>query len=220
MPRPLIYVLAGVNGAGKSSLGGRALSQSGLTWFNPDTWARQWMAQTNCTLTQANAHAWQEGVRRLDAAVAQGRNYAFETTLGGNTIPAKLRSITTTHDVAMWYCGLDSPEHHLARIRLRVATGGHDIPEAKIRERWISSRQNLITLMPHLAQLQVYDNSTDATPGAPVPSPRLLLQMENRRISSSTDLTTLRSIPDWAKPIMEMALRLDAGAAVTCVAPA
>lgn len=208
MPRPLIYVLAGVNGAGKSSLGGRALIQSGLTWFNPDTYARQWMARIGCTQTEANAEAWKEGMRRLDNAAAERRDHAFETTLGGNTVPAKLRAITRTHDVAMWYCGLDSPEHHLARVRLRVAGGGHDIPETKIRERYISSLANLIALMPHLAQLQVYDNSIDAAPNTPVANPRLLLQMENGKITSPIDAATLRSIPDWAKPIMESALSM------------
>ncbi|MCX7556002.1 hypothetical protein OS187_04065 [Xanthomonadaceae bacterium JHOS43] len=208
MPRPLVYVIAGVNGAGKSSLGGRALSQSGLSWFNPDTYAHQWRSRTGCTPTQANAAAWQEGVRRLNAAVASGRNYAFETTLGGNTIPARLRTITATHDVAMWYCGLDSPERHIARVRLRVAGGGHDIPETRIRERYISSLANLIALLPHLAQLQVYDNSADAASGNPIPNPRLLLQMENGKITSLADADVLRAIPDWAKPIMEAALRM------------
>ena len=39
MTRPVLYVLAGVNGAGKSSVGGHLLERNGLTWFNPDTFA-------------------------------------------------------------------------------------------------------------------------------------------------------------------------------------
>lgn len=213
MARPRILVLAGVNGAGKSSVGGERLRRTGRAWFNPDTWARQWQAHTGCTIIEANAAAWQEGMRRLERAIKTRRTYAFETTLGGNSIPARLRDATASHDLFMWYCGLDSPEHHLARVRERVVRGGHDIPEAKIRERWISSRQNLIALMPHLTRLHVYDNSIDAVIDQAMPSPRLLLQMESRRITSPTDPATLRSIPDWAKPIMEMALRMDAGAA-------
>ena len=41
MTRPVLYVLAGVNGAGKSSVGGHLLERDGLTWFNPDTFARE-----------------------------------------------------------------------------------------------------------------------------------------------------------------------------------
>ncbi len=38
--RPALVVLAGVNGAGKSSLGGAALREAGLAWYNPDTYSR------------------------------------------------------------------------------------------------------------------------------------------------------------------------------------
>ena len=146
MARPRILVLAGVNGAGKSSIGGDMLHQAGIPWFNPDTFTRELVAATGSPLADANAAAWQEGLRRLNAAIAHGEDYAFETTLGGNTIAARLGDASESHDVLMWFCGLDSPEHHMARVRLRVSHGGHDIPEAKIRERYRTSIANLIRL--------------------------------------------------------------------------
>ncbi|PNS08879.1 hypothetical protein [Solilutibacter silvestris] len=213
MARPFLYVLAGVNGAGKSSLGGHALRQIGIEWFNPDTFARDLREATGSPPEDANAAAWHEGVRQLDAAIANGTSYAFETTLGGNTIARKLREASATHDVLMWFCGLDSPEHHVERVRLRVSRGGHDIPETKIRERYVSSIANLTALLPQLAQLQVYDNSTDAAPGSPVADPRLLLQMEHGRITWPTHARALRDTPDWAKPILETALsQVESGA--------
>ena len=208
MARPRILVLAGVNGAGKSSIGGDTLRQAGIDWFDPDAFTRQLIQTTGSPLADANAAAWQEGVRRLEAAIAHGEDYAFETTLGGNTIAAKLRAASTHHDLLVWFCGLDSPERHLARVRLRASRGGHDIPEAKIRERWQSSIANLIALLPHIARLQIYDNSRDAEPGTQVPTPRLLLKMDARRISWPTDANTLRDTPDWAKPILEAALSM------------
>lgn len=210
MSRPFLYVLAGVNGAGKSSLGGQALRNAGMNWFNPDTFTRQLIETTGSPLADANAAAWQEGVRRLDAAIADGADYAFETTLGGNTIAAKLHKATATHDVLMWFCGLDSPERHLARIKLRVSRGGHDIPETKVRERYRASIANLIVLLPHLAQLQVFDNSADAAPDTPISDPRLLLQMERGQIIWPTDAASLLLTPDWAKPVLEAALSLPA----------
>ena len=208
MARPRILVLAGVNGAGKSSIGGDTLRQAGITWFNPDTFTRELVEATGSPLADANVAAWQEGLRRLDAAIAHGEDYAFETTLGGDTIAARLRDASTSHDVLMWFCGLDSPEHHMVRVRLRVSQGGHDIPEAKIRERYRTSIANLVALLPHLSRLQVYDNSRDAGPGTPVADPRLLLQMEGGRIAWPTDADTLRATPDWAKPILEAALSM------------
>ena len=184
------------------------LRQAGITWFNPDTFTRELFEATGSPLADANAAAWQEGVRRLDAAIAHGEDYAFETTLGGDTIAARLRDASASHDVLMWFCGLDSPEHHIARVRLRVSQGGHDIPEAKIRERYRSSIANLVALLPHLSRLQVYDNSRHAEPGTPVADPRRLLQMEGGRIAWPTDADTLRETPDWAKPILEAALSM------------
>ena len=208
MARPRILVLAGVNGAGKSSIGGDMLHQAGIPWFNPDTFTRELVAATGSPLADANAAAWQEGLRRLNAAIAHGEDYAFETTLGGNTIAARLGDASESHDVLMWFCGLDSPEHHMARVRLRVSHGGHDIPEAKIRERYRTPIANLVALLPHLSRLQVYDNSRDAEPGTPVADPRRLLQMEEGRIAWPTDADTLRATPDWAKPILEAALSM------------
>jgi predicted ABC-type ATPase len=206
MARPLLFVLAGVNGAGKSTAGERELTQAGLVWFNPDTFTRKLMEASGASLEDANAMAWQQGVRQLDTALTNGTDYAFETTLGGNTIARKLREANKTHDVLMWFTGLGSPEHHIARVQQRVARGGHDIPAAKIRERFESSRKNLIVLLPHLTQLQVYDNSTDAPLGQPIADPILLLQLEAGRITYPNDIDTLKHTPDWAKPILMAAM--------------
>ena len=59
--RPFILVLAGVNGAGKSSVGGAILQDHGLTWFNPDTYARELVRELGIDSTDANARAWQYG---------------------------------------------------------------------------------------------------------------------------------------------------------------
>ncbi|MDR6990625.1 AAA family ATPase [Luteimonas sp. 3794] len=208
MARPVLYVLAGVNGAGKSSVGGHLLERAGMTWFNPDTFARELAAATTCTMTEANAEAWQEGMRRLDVALANGHSHAFETTLGGNTVPARIAEAARTHDVLMWFCGLSSAEQHIARVQARVAVGGHDIPEASIRARWTRARENLIALMPALAQLQVYDNSVDVARGKAVPDPVLLLEMIDGAlvVPDAGDLEALAATPEWAKPVLEAAL--------------
>ena len=210
MSRPWILVLAGVNGAGKSSVGGDLLRRSGRAWFNPDDYARDLLAATGCSPAEANAEAWQEGMRRLERAIAAGRHHAFETTLGGNTVAATLRKAAASHDLMMWFCGLDSAERHITRVHQRVTRGGHDIPEAKIHERYARSVGNLVALLPHLARLQVYDNSVDALIGQPMPNPRLLLQTDRGRITFPTSANELRQTPDWAKPVLEAALQLQA----------
>lgn len=211
MTRPVVFVLAGVNGAGKSSVGGHLLRQAGLAWFNPDQFARELVAATGCGQTHANGLAWQEGMRRLDAALETGRSYAFETTLGGQHVPARLKAATATHDVIVWFCGLASVEQHIARVQARVAAGGHDIPETAIRQRWTRARANLIGLMPDLACLRVFDNSAEVAPGETVPDPLTVLEMEHGRLLWPTDAEDWRHTPDWAKPLLEAALATPAG---------
>ena len=203
-PCPVIYVLAGVNGAGKSSIGGHLLTRSGLIWFNPDQFARELLAATGCDQTAANAAAWGEGMRRLDEAVSARRSFAFETTLGGHSVAARLKAASSTHDVLMWFCGLASPELHIARVQARVAVGGHAIPEAKIRERWTASIANLIALLPDLAEVRVFDNSATVPPGEPVPDPTLVAVIQNGRLAwpAAGNVTQLQYTPDWAKPIL------------------
>lgn len=207
--RPFLFVLAGVNGAGKSSVGGGILEAHGLTWFNPDSFSRALIAKTGASKDVADSEAWAYGKARLEAAIADKSNFAFETTLGGNTIPRLLSEAAATHDVIMIFCGLASVQLHLDRVRLRVRHGGHDIPDEKIRQRWETSRQNLIDLLPRLAHLQVFDNSTEAAEGEDVPDPLLVLEMKDGRVvyPDRADVTALEATPDWAKPIVAAAFR-------------
>lgn len=206
--RPFVLVLAGVNGAGKSSVGGALLADHGLDWFNPDSVARELMARLGLDQAQANGRAWELGRSLLEAALVHGTSFAFETTLGGTTMASLLVRAARTHDVVMLFCGLSSPEQHLARVQLRVAGGGHPIAEHRIRERWTTSRVNLITLLPQLARLQVFDNSAEAAPGQPVPDPVLLLETKHGRVlfPAAQDASSLEAIPAWARPIVQAAL--------------
>lgn len=205
---PRIYVLAGVNGAGKSSIAGAAFRAYGADYYNPDEVARALKtANPGLTQAEANSAAWQRGRALLERAIAERLDFAFETTLGAGTIPRLLaRAAKNGIEVHLWYAGLATPELHIARVRARVARGGHDIPEDAIRRRFEHSRLNLIELMPVLAALRVYDNSADADPAdGKEPRPVLVLHMERGRIMNRQDL---RRAPDWAKPLVVAAMRL------------
>jgi predicted ABC-type ATPase len=205
--RPSIYVIAGVNGAGKTSVAGETFRQSGADYYNPDEAARRLVtANPSLTQTEANSSAWHEGIRLLKRAVDERLDFAFETTLGANTIPRLLRQAAEVGvGIYAWYVGLESPELHIARVRSRVARGGHDISEEDIRRRYEHSRLNLIELLPFLRALRIFDNSAEANPAAGrAPKPTLVLSLERRRILEPKDLS---HTPAWAKPIVAAALK-------------
>lgn len=209
-PTGCIWVLAGTNGAGKSSILGAMIRQSNADYFNPDEAARK-VAAANSELstTEANGLAWKEGVRLLKEAIAEHKEFAFETTLGGNTIPALLeQALAAGLEVRIWYVGLSSPELHIARVRERVAAGGHDIPQEKIRERYINSRLNLIRLLKKATEVRVYDNSAVGDPKAGIaPAPRLLVHLETGQVRTTCPLA---EVPEWAKAILATALKKQA----------
>ena len=93
---------------------------------------------------------------------------------------------------------------HIARVRARVRRGGHDVPATKIRERYDASRNNLCSILPSLDELMLYDNSTEADLGnGEPPQPVQLLHVRDGKI-----LGQVSSMPNWAKPIVAVAMSL------------
>jgi predicted ABC-type ATPase len=147
----------------------------------------------------------------LRNAISEGHDHAHETTLGGTSLPRMIARAAETHEVHLWYCGLATPELHIARVQARVAAGGHAIDRERIRQRWTAAPRNLIELMPKLTALRVYDNSVTAAPGEPIPEPELLIEVRQQvvRQPAADDLEALTALPEWAHPIAEAALSND-----------
>lgn len=206
--RSRIYVIAGVNGAGKSSIGGATFRELGADYYNPDEAARRMLARNPAlSQTDANSAAWHQGVRLLRRAITEHKDFAFETTLGANTITRLLQEAATQGiEIYIWFVGLADAQLHIERVDARVRGGGHAIAPDLIKRRYEQSRINLIDLMPQLTELRVYDNSLDGDPATgQTPLPKLLLHMKGNRI---TNLDELKNTPDWAKAIVAAALKL------------
>jgi predicted ABC-type ATPase len=199
----MITVIAGVNGAGKSSIAGANIRSHGGDYFNPDEVARSLRAKTaSLSITEANANAWSMGYDQLNRAIAEGSDYTFETTLGGNSICQLLHdAIDAGQEVQVFFCGLNSPEMHIARVAARVAKGGHDIPEAKIRERWRGAIHNMLGLLPRCAGVRIFDNSVPAEEGGP----SLVCLFSLRE--GEFDSLPVEGMPEWAKPLAVAAMK-------------
>jgi predicted ABC-type ATPase len=204
---PQILVLAGTDGAGKSAVAGEALRQAGGEYFNPDeATERIRRRDPHLSLDEANARAWRLSRRLLRLAIRQRLRYAFETTLGGQTMTGLLLEAADAGiPVRVWYVGLASAKLHVQRVRARVRRGGHAIPEERIRWRYDTSRRNLIRLLPHLAELRLFDNSEERDPatGNP-PHPFLVLHVKGGRVLYACPRA---QVPEWAKPIVQAAVR-------------
>lgn len=204
-----IVVLAGTHGGGKSSVVGEALRHAGGAYYNPDEVTRRLLERDPVlSLDEANARAWRLGRLLLHRVIEQRLEFAFETTLGGRTMTGLLlKAANLGIPVQVFYVGLDSADRHVARVRAHVQKGGHDIPEPRIRRRYDASR-NLVTLVPHLTELEVFDNSAEGDPATgPRPEPELIVHLRRGTI---VDRCALGDVPEWAKAIVLAALRVGA----------
>jgi predicted ABC-type ATPase len=202
--RGRIFVAAGTNGAGKSSLVGEYLAEHSAAYFNPDLFARKLIEQ-GWEVTAANARAWKTGLEGLRRAITNNEEFSFETTLGGSTIAHALHAaLDSGREVYLWYVGLSSPELHIERVRERVKRGGHDIREADIRRRYTASLSNLVSFLGKATEVHVFDNSTQSAEG--LPQSKLVFRMRGRKIAEPRVDVLLEDPPEWAKPIIAAAL--------------
>ncbi|MEW6168745.1 MAG: AAA family ATPase [Pseudomonadota bacterium] len=206
MPVGEIIVAAGVNGAGKSTIVGRYVQDAGGAYYNPDERTRAYV-EAGLSQDDANGRSWQDGYEALKRAIDTGTNFTFETPLGGKRIVAELfRALARGRGLTIYYVGLESVELHLQRVAARVRRGGHDIPAAKIRERFAHSRENLLGLIGTQASIRVWDNSEKDGHG--LPRPVDVLGIESNRLKYPDTLKAVKATPSWAKPLVARALEV------------
>jgi predicted ABC-type ATPase len=77
---------------------------------------------------------------RIDESIDARLNVAFETTLPSLSYARKIPAWQLAGcSVALVYLRLANVEMSLERVRRRVAQGGHGVPEAVIRKRFLKS---------------------------------------------------------------------------------
>lgn len=159
-PRPNCYIIAGSNGAGKTTFATEFLPRyancpnfinadliaRGLSPFDPDA-----------ALARAGRLVL-ESIRQTSASRA---DFAFETTLSGRSYVRVIRDLRKRgYRIHMFYLWIPGPELALLRVRERVRQGGHNVPATDVRRRFGRTVKNLFTLYrPLVDLLQVFDNS-------------------------------------------------------------
>jgi predicted ABC-type ATPase len=154
------YIIAGSNGAGKSTFATEFLPRYANcpTFINADLIAR---GLSPFDPDAALARAARLVLGSIHQASASRTNFAFETTLSGRSYLRVIRDLRNRgYRIHMFYLWIPGPELALARIRERVRDGGHNVPAADVRRRFGRTVTNLFTLYRPLVDfLQAFDNS-------------------------------------------------------------
>jgi predicted ABC-type ATPase len=157
---PTVAVLAGINGAGKTTASLHILRDvlRMPVFVNADILARGLNA---FDVESEAAKAGRIMLEHLRELAARRRSFAFETTLSGRAYAPWLASLRPLgYDVQLFYYWLESPELAIARVAERVRAGGHHVPDDTVRRRYRLSVQNFFRLYRPLAEhWRVYDNS-------------------------------------------------------------
>ena len=154
-----LIVLAGPNGAGKSTFYDVFLRRRGFRFVNADLIAHE-LPGDDRAQTAYRAAELAEIERR--ALVARGDTFVMETVFS-DPAGAKLDFLRDARSrgyrVAFVYIGLASVALSQARVIQRVAQGGHDVPDDKIRRRLPRSLDNARHALRFVDAAWVFDNS-------------------------------------------------------------
>ena len=139
-----LYIIAGANGSGKSTISKVFLPSEGVVYVNPDDIARE-LCPTQPE--KARIAAGRESLRRVSGFIDRGESFAIESTLSGFAYVKMLRRASELgYRTSIIYTFVDSPEVCVARIAARVRKGGHYIPDEDVKRRYVRSKRNFWNL--------------------------------------------------------------------------
>lgn len=156
---PEIIILAGPNGAGKTSFANQFLrDEEGVAFINADEIARL-LPDQGRPRPALDIVAARQMLRQIDALVHDCRDFMFETTLSSLGYARKIHHWQAAgYHVGLVYLRLPSIDAALARVKRRVAEGGHSIPENVIRRRFQRSGERLPTYKTLVNEWYVCDS--------------------------------------------------------------
>jgi predicted ABC-type ATPase len=160
---PRLWIVAGPNGSGKTSLYDNAdIEDFGRSvWIiNPDQLSQRLCDIEDLDAFEANLEAVRRIERWLYTSIETHQTVGVETVLATAkyrrlVLEAKERKFT----IRLIYVLLSSGQLNIERVRLRVAKGGHDVPSDKILARREKSLDQLPWFLAQADEAWLFDNS-------------------------------------------------------------
>jgi predicted ABC-type ATPase len=189
MKNPLLIVIAGPNGSGKTSITKKILQHDWIEeceYINPDDIAKNIFGDWNNKEAVLKAAILSTKMR--EDFINAGKSLIFETVLSADDKVEFIKKAKTKgYFIRLFFVGTDSPTINAGRIAKRVMEGGHDVPISKIISRYSKSIANCCVCSTIVDRVYLYDNSVDFD------EPKLLF-----RISDAKILKQYAHINHWA----------------------
>lgn len=193
--RPVLIVIAGPNGSGKTTITSKILRHEWLedaVYVNPDQVAQERFGDWNSPEAVMQAAQYCE-VQREDCLINK-KSLIFETVLSSEgKVDFIRRAKEAGYFIRLFFVSTSHPSINAARIAQRVMKGGHDVPIPKIISRYQKSIINCKRCANLADRTYVYDNSIEDADA------RLLFRLtEGKLFKQYTD-----DIPEWALSVLK-----------------
>jgi len=195
MRKPVLIVIAGPNGSGKTSTTRLVIKHEWAeqcVYINPDEIAQSKFGNWNDAEAVRSAvlfcEEWREQLLR------EHKDFIFETVLSSDgKVDFLKRAKEQGYFIRMFFICTASPTINAARIANRVMEGGHDVPIQKIISRYEKAIINAIKVAGFVDRAYFYDNSVDNQ------NAQLLFRTVDGKFAKQyTDI-----IPEWADKILK-----------------
>lgn len=194
MKKPILIIIAGPNGSGKTSITDKILQHDWVEnceYINPDNIAKDIFGDWNSD--EAVLQAARLSTQMREDCIANGKSLIFETVLSANDkIDFIKRAKQKGYFIRLFFVGTESPTINASRIAQRVMEGGHDVPITKIISRYSKSISNCCIVCKIIDRAYLYDNSVEFE------EPKLLFRVISGQITKE-----YLEINKWAMPVFE-----------------
>ncbi len=154
---PTFTLVAGPNGSGKSTLTAAITFEGSFNVVDADAIAQALDPELP---VRAAIAAARQAILQCRTLLDSRESFTLESTLAGHGALSLMRGAKNAgYRTLLVYVALGDPELHIERVRLRVAQGGHDIPDTDIRRRYARSLFHASEAMGLADEALVLDNS-------------------------------------------------------------
>jgi len=161
---PTLIVLAGSNGAGKTTFFELYLERIGLPFVNADRIAQFLEPSHPGQVAYQAAKLADEARREL---LKRGLSFCMETVFSdpvGDKIQFLKEAQSAGYSVIGVFITLSDPALSIARVVQRVGRGGHDVPDDKLASRFERTARNIQAALRFVDVGLLIDNSSAETP--------------------------------------------------------